>query len=71
MGKSALADHLINSGHGLKEGSEKLLHKENSYFKRKAFEPIEIVRHRGNSDLTLLNRFIPEDGLIELVYESQ
>jgi hypothetical protein len=71
VGKSALADHLINSGHSLREGSEKLLHKENSYFKRLALEHIEIVRHKNNDDVTLLNRYIPDAGLIELMYESQ
>ena len=71
VGKSAFADHLINSGHSLKEGSEELLHKENSLFERMALEHIEIVRHTNDSEVTLLNRYIPDAGLIELVYESQ
>jgi len=71
LGKSPLADHLIASGHSLREGSEELLHKEDSYFRRLALEHIEIVRHKRKSDVTLLNNFLPDDGLIELVYESQ
>ena len=67
---SAFADHLINSGHRPKEGSEKLLHKENSYFRRLALEHIEIVRYQNKNDVTLLNRYIPEEGFIELMHES-
>ena len=71
VGESALADHLIDSCHSLREGSEELLHNENSYFKRLALEHIEIVRNKNKSDVTLLNRYIPDPGLIDLEYESQ
>ena len=64
------ADHLIESGHSFREGSEILLHRENSYFKRLALEEIEIFRHRNNNDITVLNRCIPEEGLIKLIYEN-
>ena len=49
--------------------SEALLHRENSYYKRLALEHIEIIRHLNNDNLNVLNRFIPDEGLIELVYE--
>ena len=67
MGKSAFADHLITSGHSIKEGSEVLLYRENAYRKRKALEHIEIIRHLNNDDLNVLNRHIPDEGLIKLV----
>ena len=70
MGKSAFADHSINSGRSFREGSGKLLHKEYAYRKRIALEHIEIIRHLNNEGITVLNTYIPEDGLIELVYDS-
>jgi len=69
LGQSAFADHLINSGHGFVEGSESLLHFENSFFKRLALEEIEIVRHEGMNGVTVLNRIIPEAGLITNFYQ--
>ena len=71
VGKSAIAGHLIYSGHRPREGSEKLLHKENSDFRRLALENIEIIRYQDKNDVTLLNRYIPEEGFIELVHESE
>ena len=70
VGEFAFADHLINCGHRFKEGSEELLHKENSYFKRIALEHIEIIRHLNSDEITVLNTYIPEEGLIELIYDS-
>ena len=70
LGKSAFADHLINSGHSFREGSGKLLHKEYSYRKRIVLEHIKIIRHLITEGMTVLNTYIPEDGLIELVYDS-
>ena len=67
----AFADHIITSGHGFREGSVALLHKENSYFKRTALEHIEIIRHKNTGGVVVLNRYIPDEDLIELVYESQ
>lgn len=59
MGVSAFADHLISAGHSYREGSEVLLHKEDSYFKRIVLEHIEIVRHK-NGDADVLNTFTPK-----------
>jgi hypothetical protein len=69
IGVSAFADHLISAGHSYREGSEVLLHREDSYFRRIALEHIEIVRHK-NGGLDVLNKFIPDENVIELVYES-
>ena len=68
-GESAFADHLIASGHRIREGSEVLLHRENAYFKRIALENIEIIRHGNGGDVNLLNRYVPEEGVIDLIYE--
>ena len=64
IGISIFADPLIDTGHSYKEGSETLLHVENNFFKRRAFEDIEIERHKKCSDTILLNQIIPEDGFI-------
>jgi len=69
-GESAFADHLVNSGHSFRAGSEVLLHKENSYYKRTALEHIEIIRHLNTNNITVLNSYIPDEGLIERVYDS-
>ena len=71
VGKSAFADHLLAYGHSFRKGSEVLLHKESSDFKRIALEHIEIIRHKNTRGLVLLNRYIPDEDLIELVYDSQ
>ena len=71
MGESAFADHLIENNHSFREGSEVLLHRQNNFFKRMALEHIEIVRHRNSDDTGVLNRFIPDEGFVELVYDSR
>jgi hypothetical protein len=70
VGESAFADHLISSGHSFSNNSVHLLHRKDSYFKRIALEHIEIIRHKNSDDVTVLNRFFPEEDLIELVYDS-
>jgi hypothetical protein len=69
LGASAFADHLINSGHSFVEGSESLLHLENSFFKRLALEEIEIARHERMNEVTVLNRIIPEASFITTIYQ--
>ena len=69
VGESAFADHLINYGHSIKEGSEVLLHMEKSYYRRLALEHIEINRHLNNDDVSVVNRHIPDGNLIDSVYE--
>ena len=71
LGESAFADHLISNGHSFNEESATLLHKENSYRKRLALENIEIVRHLNSDDVTVLNRYIPDEGFIDLIYETE
>ena len=70
VGVSAFADHLINSNHSFRDGSEELLHRENSFCKRIALEHIEIIRHLNTNNISVLNNYIPDEGLIELVYDS-
>ena len=36
-----------------------------------ALEHIEIIRHKNTGGVVVLNRYIPDEDLIELVYESQ
>ena len=69
LGISAFADHLLTCGHSYRKGSETLLHREKSKFKRRALEHIEIIRHLNSDNITLLNKYIPDEGLVELVYE--
>ena len=69
MGESTLADHLIDHGHTIKEGSEVLLHRRYSYFRRLALEHIEVNRYMNSDDVTLLNRHLPQGGLIDSIYE--
>ena len=52
------------------EGSESLLHLESSFFKRLALEEIEIIRHVGMSDVTVLNRIIPEACFASTIYQQ-
>jgi len=71
LGEFAFADHLISSGHSFREESATLLHRENSCFKRIALENIEMVRHLISDDVTVLNRCIPDEGFIDLMYETE
>ena len=69
LSDSTLTNHLITTGHSLKESFGPLLHRESSYFKRTVLEHNEIICHLNNDNLNVLNRYIPDEGLIELVYE--
>ena len=61
---SAFGAHLMSTGHNYAESS-KLLHSESNYSRRLALEHIEIIKHKKNPNLQILNDFIPDCSLIE------
>ena len=65
---SAFAEHLSESGHSFELNQAVMLHCENSFCRWLALEHIEIVRHLHNSRVSVLNRFIPDNDLIEKFY---
>ena len=66
---SAFGAHLMSIGHNYAESS-KLLHSESNYSRRLALEHIEIIKHKQNPNLQILNDFIPDCSLIEKIYAN-
>ena len=70
LGESTFADHLIRSNHHFDPNRNvTILHSGiNDLRKRLALEQFEIVQHLKNENVTLLNKFVPEDGFIFSLY---
>lgn len=66
--KSAFAEHLLNCSHTFKGEGAVLLHVENSFRRRRALEDIEIIRHIKDGTKNVINKYVPENGLLEKVY---
>ena len=61
---SAFGAHLMSTGHSYIGGSSKLLYIECNYYRRLAFEHIEIVMNKNNPNSFLLNEFTPDNSFI-------
>jgi len=64
---SAVAAHLLESGHAMDNIDVVLLHEENSFNRRLTLETLDIYKHRAKNH-TLSNEFIPELGLLKKLY---
>ena len=66
LGESAFADHLISNGHSFREDSVTLL-------QRKKFLLLThcIGKYLNSDDVTVLNRYIPDEDFIDLIYETE
>ena len=65
---SAFAQHLLEEGYSPGCVSGKLLHVEPSFKRRLAPEKLEIYNHLSSNQCEVLNKFIPEGGLVEKLY---
>ena len=63
--KSAFAEHLLENDHNPTNITSTLLHIENSFRRRLALEKYEILKHLSDPNVNVLNKFIPEGGILE------
>ena len=65
---SAIADHCVTSHHPIEDISVSLLHDIHPPKKRLAVENIEIIKHLNSTSYDVINNYIPNNSLIDLVY---